>query len=66
MMAFLPLSQVSNAVDHVTSGNVALQKAKSLQRNSRKWMCFAIIALLIIVAIIVLGVLKPWKSKNGA
>ncbi|EYU38725.1 hypothetical protein MIMGU_mgv1a010631mg [Erythranthe guttata] len=59
-------SQVSSAVDHVQSGNTALQKAKSLQRNSRKWMCIAIIILLIIVAIIVVGVIKPWQNKNGA
>ncbi|XP_047954904.1 syntaxin-132-like [Salvia hispanica] len=59
-------SQVSSAVDHVQSGNTALQKAKSLQRNSRKWMCIAIMILLIIVVIIVVGVLKPWQNKNGA
>ncbi|KAK9699308.1 hypothetical protein RND81_08G166400 [Saponaria officinalis] len=58
--------QVKNAVDHVNSGNTALQKAKSLQKNSRKWMCIAIIILLIIVAVIVVGVLKPWQNKNGA
>ncbi|PIN18261.1 SNARE protein Syntaxin 1 [Handroanthus impetiginosus] len=58
-------SQVSSAVDHVQSGNTALQKAKSLQRNSRKWMCIAIIILLLIVVIIVVGVLRPWQSKNG-
>lgn len=59
-------SQVSNAVDHVQSGTTALQKAKKLQRNSRKWMCIAIIILLVIVGVIVLGVLKPWNSKKGA
>ncbi|KAL1566162.1 syntaxin-132-like protein [Salvia divinorum] len=59
-------SQVSSAVDHVQSGNTALQKAKSLQRNSRKWMCIAIMVLLIIVVIVVVGVLKPWQNKNGA
>ncbi|GLT87428.1 hypothetical protein SLE2022_055130 [Rubroshorea leprosula] len=59
-------SQVSSAVDHVQSGNTALQKAKKLQKNSRKWMCIAIIILLIIVVIIVVGVLKPWTSKQGA
>lgn len=58
-------TQVSNAVDHVQSGNVALQKAKTLQRNSRKWMCIAILILLIIVAIIVVGVLKPWQNKGA-
>ncbi|KAG9159716.1 hypothetical protein Leryth_007744 [Lithospermum erythrorhizon] len=59
-------TQVSSAVDHVQSGNTALQKAKKLQRNSRKWMCIAIIILLIIIAVTVVGVLKPWNSKNGA
>ncbi|XP_073269115.1 syntaxin-132-like [Primulina huaijiensis] len=59
-------TQVSSAVDHVQSGNTALQKAKTLQRSSRKWMCIAIIILLIIVAIIVVGVLKPWQNNKGA
>lgn len=59
-------SQVSSAVDHVNLGNTDLQRAKSLQKSSRKWMCIAIIILLIIVAVIVVGVLKPWQSKNGA
>ncbi|KAK9058742.1 hypothetical protein SSX86_023584 [Deinandra increscens subsp. villosa] len=59
-------TQVSNAVDHVQDGNKALYKAKSLQKNSRKWMCIAILILLIIVAVVVVGVLKPWKSGNGA
>ncbi|KAL8204867.1 hypothetical protein R6Q57_010490 [Mikania cordata] len=59
-------TQVSSAVDHVQDGNKALYKAKSLQKNSRKWMCIAILILLIIVAVVVVGVLKPWKSGNGA
>ncbi|KAK4581422.1 hypothetical protein RGQ29_024891 [Quercus rubra] len=59
-------SQVSSAVDHVQQGNTALQKAKKLQKNSRKWMCIAIIILLIIVAIIVVAVIKPWSSGKGA
>lgn len=58
--------QVSSAVDHVQQGNTALQKAKKLQKNSRKWMCIAIIILLIIVAIIVVAVIKPWNSNKGA
>ncbi|XP_010914389.1 syntaxin-132 [Elaeis guineensis] len=56
-------SQVSSAVDHVQSGTTALQRAKKLQKNSRKWMCIAILILLIIVVIIVVTVIKPW-SKN--
>ncbi|OAY41920.1 syntaxin-132 [Manihot esculenta] len=59
-------SQVSSAVDHVQSGNTALQKAKKLQRNSRKWMCIAIIILLLIVVIIVVAVIKPWSNNKGA
>lgn len=59
-------SQVSTAVDHVQSGSVALQKAKKLQRNSRKWMCIAIIIFVIIAAVIIVGILKPWKSDKGA
>ncbi|KAK2638238.1 hypothetical protein Ddye_026033 [Dipteronia dyeriana] len=59
-------TQVSSAVDHVQSGNTALQKAKKLQKNSRKWMCIAIIILLIIIMIIVVGVIKPWQTKKGA
>ncbi|XP_074577090.1 syntaxin-132-like [Curcuma longa] len=55
-------TQVSSAVDHVQSGTVALQKAKKLQKNSRKWMCFAIIILLLIVVIIVVAVIKPWSK----
>ncbi|KAK0599967.1 hypothetical protein LWI29_030995 [Acer saccharum] len=59
-------TQVSSAVDHVQSGNTALQKAKKLQKNSRKWMCIAIIILLVIIMIIVVGVIKPWQTKKGA
>ncbi|XP_042061241.1 syntaxin-132-like [Salvia splendens] len=55
-------SQVTNAVDHVQSGTTALQNARRLQKSSRKCMCFAIILLLVIVAIIVLSVLQPWKN----
>lgn len=58
--------QVNTAVDHVQRGTSALQNAKKLQKNSRKWMCIAIIILLLIVAIIVVGVIQPWKSNKGA
>ncbi|CAA3020632.1 syntaxin-132-like isoform X1 [Olea europaea subsp. europaea] len=55
-------SQVSNAVDHVQSGTTALQNAKKLQKKTRKWTCIAIIILLIIIAVTVVGVIRPWKS----
>lgn len=53
-------NQVSKSVDYVQEGNKALQKAKVIQRNTRKWMCFAVIALLVIALIIVLVVVRPW------
>ncbi|CAL5431811.1 unnamed protein product [Camellia sinensis] len=59
-------SLVCEIFDHVQSGNTALQKAKKLQRNSRKWMCIAIMILLIIVVVVVVGVLKPWSTNKGA
>ena len=52
-------SQVSAAVDHVQSGNKALQRAKSLQNNSRKYMFFAILIFLVIAFIVLGSVLKP-------
>ncbi|MCL7037042.1 hypothetical protein MKW94_019135 [Papaver nudicaule] len=54
--------QVANAVEHVQTGTDSLKTAKSLQRKSRKCMMIAIILVLIIAAIIVLSVLKPWKN----
>lgn len=60
------LVQVSTAVDHVQRGTTVLQNAKKLQKNSRKWMCIAIILLLLIVAVVVVGVIQPWKSNKGA
>ncbi|KAM7505118.1 hypothetical protein LguiB_004022 [Lonicera macranthoides] len=57
-------TQVSSAVDHVQSGNKMLQRAKSLQKSNRKWMCVAVIIFLIVVVIIVVGVLKPWTSAS--
>ncbi|KAL9249999.1 Syntaxin-132-like protein [Drosera capensis] len=53
-------------LDNIESqGNVVLLRAKTLQKNLRKWMCIAIIILLIIVAVIVVGVLKPWQTKGA-
>ncbi|KAL8132189.1 hypothetical protein AgCh_007908 [Apium graveolens] len=55
-------THVSNAVDHVQSGNKALLKAKSLRKSTRKWMCIAILILLIVIVVVV-GVLHPWKKS---
>ncbi|KAH7654252.1 syntaxin 1B/2/3 protein [Dioscorea alata] len=56
-------AQVTNADDHIQSGIGALQKARRLQKNTRKCTCIAIIILIIIIAVVLLVVLKPW-SKN--
>jgi syntaxin 1B/2/3 len=54
--------KVSNATNHIQHGVTALQNAKKLQKNSRKWMCYAIILLLVIVVVIVVAVIQPWKK----
>ncbi|XP_072955895.1 syntaxin-132-like [Typha angustifolia] len=55
-------SQVSNAVNHVQSGNVALRTAKIIQKRSRKCLMIVSIILLLLAAVIVLSILKPWKK----
>ncbi|KAM0846893.1 hypothetical protein ACQ4PT_055398 [Festuca glaucescens] len=55
-------THVSNATNHISQGVGALQNAKKLQRNSRKWMCYAIILLLVVVVIVVVAVIQPWKK----
>lgn len=59
---FIVPQQVSKAVEHVASGTQALQKAKTLQRGTRKCMCIAIILLLLVAIIIVVAVIQPWKK----
>lgn len=38
-------------MEHVQAGVTHLQAAKQLQKNTRKWMCCALITLLIVVAV---------------
>lgn len=57
-------AQVAGAVEHIQTGTNHLQKAKKLQKNTRKWTCIAIIILLIIVLIVILS-LKPWTWGNN-
>ncbi|KAJ6974894.1 hypothetical protein D5086_024409 [Populus alba] len=71
MQIFLDMAALVDAQGDVLdrielNGSCALQKAKKLQRNSRKWMCIAIIILLITVVIIVVTVIKPWNNNKGA
>lgn len=53
-------TQVTGAAEHIQTGTNLLQKAKKLQKNTRKWTCIGIIILLIIILIIILS-LKPWS-----
>ncbi|XP_052161269.1 syntaxin-132-like [Oryza glaberrima] len=55
-------NQVQNAVDHIQRGTGELRTAKRLQKKSRKCMFIAIIILLVIAAIVVLSILKPWAK----
>ena len=49
-------AQVTGASSFVKRGTVKLSEAKKLQTNTRKWTCFAIILLLIIILAIVLPI----------
>uniref|UniRef100_A0A0D9WMC7 t-SNARE coiled-coil homology domain-containing protein n=2 Tax=Leersia perrieri TaxID=77586 RepID=A0A0D9WMC7_9ORYZ len=54
-------SQVSGAAEHIQTGTNLLQKARFLQKNTRKWTCIGIVILLLIILIVVLS-LKPWSK----
>ncbi|XP_076918453.1 syntaxin-121-like [Bidens hawaiensis] len=53
-------SHVNRANSFVRGGAQQLQVARKTQLNTRKWTCFAILLLLIIIAIVVLSI-RPWK-----
>uniref|UniRef100_A0A5B6YJJ6 t-SNARE coiled-coil homology domain-containing protein n=1 Tax=Davidia involucrata TaxID=16924 RepID=A0A5B6YJJ6_DAVIN len=53
-------SQVNRAHSFVVGGTQQLQEARKYQINSRKWTCYGIILLLVIVLIILLSV-RPWE-----
>ncbi|XP_050380212.1 syntaxin-121-like [Argentina anserina] len=50
-------SHVDRASSFVQHGNQQLQKARFLQKNTRKWTCYGILILLIILAIILIPIL---------
>ena len=56
-------SHVQRANSYVRGGTQQLQTARKLQRNSRKWTCYAIIILLIIILVVLLSV-RPWEKKK--
>ena len=57
--------QVAKANDYVNQGNKALGQAKELQKDTRKWMCCAMMLLLGICLIVVLAVVKPWQVRTS-
>ena len=40
-----------------------MTSAKALQKDTRKWMCCAMMLLLSICLVVVLAVVKPWKVR---
>ncbi|KAJ6698462.1 SYNTAXIN [Salix purpurea] len=56
-------SHVQRANSFVRGGTQQLQTARKLQKNTRKWTCFAIIIVLIIILVILLSV-RPWENKK--
>ncbi|KAF3964536.1 hypothetical protein CMV_011184 [Castanea mollissima] len=53
---------VNRANSYVRGGTQQLQTARSLQINTRKWTCYAIIILLVIILVVILS-LQPWNWK---
>ncbi|XP_030553825.1 syntaxin-121-like [Rhodamnia argentea] len=54
-------SQVARANSLVHQGTGQLQQARWYQKNSRKWTCYGITLVLLIVLLIVLFIVKPWN-----
>ncbi|KAG9155215.1 hypothetical protein Leryth_027089 [Lithospermum erythrorhizon] len=54
-------NQVMRANSFIRGGTDQLRVAKKHQRNSRKWTCFSIILLLVIIMVVVLSI-QPWKK----
>ena len=55
---------MAKANEYVNQGNKALTSAKALQKDTRKWMCCAVMILLSICLIVVLAVVKPWQARG--
>lgn len=43
-------------------GTEYIVEAKELQKNTRKWMCCLVMVMVLIVFIVVMTVVKPWKA----
>ncbi|XP_054803031.1 syntaxin-121-like [Prosopis cineraria] len=58
-------SHVARAQSFVRSGAEQLQTARKHQKNTRKWTCYAITILLVIILFVVLFTVRPWENKGG-
>ncbi|KAJ8900087.1 hypothetical protein K2173_024203 [Erythroxylum novogranatense] len=56
-------SNVQRANSYVRGGTESLQIARKFQKNSRKWTCYGIIILLVIILFVVLFTVRPWENK---
>lgn len=56
-------SQVNRASSFVRGGTHQLEVARKHQKNTRKWACFGITLLLIVILIIILSI-RPWEKKK--
>ncbi|KAL7137271.1 hypothetical protein ABFS83_10G080800 [Erythranthe nasuta] len=57
-------SQVNRANSFVRGGTQQLEVARKHQKNTRKWACFGIVLVSVIILIIVLS-LRPWNNGGG-
>ncbi|KAJ9181288.1 hypothetical protein P3X46_009431 [Hevea brasiliensis] len=54
-------SNMQRASSFVRGGTQQLQTARAYQKNTRKWTCYAIILLLVIILFVVLFTVRPWE-----
>jgi len=59
-------NNVGRAHSFVDRGTQQLRTARVLQKNTRKWTCYAIIILVVIIVLVVLFTVKPWKNNNSS
>ncbi|KAG8483795.1 hypothetical protein CXB51_023364 [Gossypium anomalum] len=59
-------SQVNRANSFVRGGTERLQTARTYQKNTRKWTCYAIILLLSIIFFVVIFTVRPWENNGGS
>ncbi|KAH1090384.1 hypothetical protein J1N35_017641 [Gossypium stocksii] len=59
-------SQVNRANSFVRGGTQRLQTARTYQKNTRKWTCYAVILLLSIIFFVVIFTVRPWENNGGS